>query len=346
MKFEIKSLFIPWVIYLMLAFPMFYFVYKFGNPKFGANDFFDYYPMYRDLKINGVNAPFNMRLVSSFFVYLLNKMNLHYDTECIFDQFKLDKQVFFNAILFNYLCVVCTCTIIFRTIAKYFKNVLLAFISGMLYLLGFGTLFYEFMPITDSLSVLIFAISFSLYLSRNYFIVIPLLILILQREYILLAFGLIALLDYFKVKSKYYLYVMAICVVCLVIYYILRKTIFYTAYYDFQASPTFFITNFFTVKFPIVMYFRQLLLTLNVFILYLLVIFYKKMKNYPIDAFNLLKVILLFLQINLVTFAGGFGNNAGRIFYFVVPLIIFYLIKEVSPLIKSQEPTPLVSSIP
>lgn len=302
---------------------------------FGTNDFFSYYKLYQNWDFNNVEAPFNMRLLSSFFVYLLNKTGLHYDTACAFDQFQMDKQIFFNAVFFNYLCIVTTCVLLYHLIFKYFKNSLLAFVSGLIYLLGFGTLFYEFMPITDALSVLIFAIIFYFYLEKSYWLIFPLLLLIIQREYIFLALGLIALLDYWKYRVKYYVYVLVICIICFAIYFILRKTLFFTPRFDYQASPAFFLDSVFKLKFPLLPYLKQTAITLNVFILYLLVVCYKLFKKLELDKFNLLKLILLFLQINTISFAAVFGNNTGRYFYILIPLVIFQLVKEARPLIRT-----------
>jgi hypothetical protein len=56
-----------------------------------------------------------------------------------------------------------------------------------------------------------------------------------------------------------------------------------------------------------------------------------------IDAFDALKLFLLFVQINLISFAAVFGNNTGRYFYILVPLVIFCLVKEAKPLLKLNE---------
>lgn len=334
MKMKLRSSIILFVLFTLLAFPSFYFVYKFGNPMYGTNDFFSYYKLYLNWDIQHVEAPFNMRLLSSFFVYLLNQTGLYYDTACAFDQFGLDKQVFFNAIFFNYICIVATCVVLYHTINKHFNNVSLAFGAGLLYLLGFGTMFYEFMPITDALSILIFAIILFLYLEKSYWLIFPLSLLVIQREYVFLALGLITLLDFWKYRIKYYLHVFLFCVFCFAIYFILRKTLFYTPRFDYQASPTFFLDSIFKIKFPLVPYIKQTLMTMNVFIVYIFVVIYKKWKNLEIDSFNLLKLVLLFLQINVISFAAVFGNNTGRYFYILIPFVIFQLIKEVKPIVQ------------
>ncbi len=332
-----KGFIILFGLFSLLAFPLFYFVYKFGNPEYGTNDFFSYYKLYENWNIKDVDAPFNMRLLSSFFVYLMVKSGFFYDTATAFDQFGLNKHVFFNAVFFNYLCVVATCMVIFKTCLTYFKDHLLAFIGGLIYLLGFGTLFYELMPITDALSVLLFSILLMGYLSQRYWIVLPLFLLILQREYIFLALGLITLMDFYKFRIKYYAHMLVTCVFCFGVYFVLRKTLFYTPRYDHQASFCYFVDSIFTIKFPLMMYIRQTALTLNIFFIYIILFMYKTYKRMATNRFNFWKIVLLFLQINVISFAAVFGNNTGRYFYMLIPLVIFQLIGEVQPLISSIE---------
>ncbi len=322
-----------WLIYFLLAFPLFYFVFKYGTPDYGLKDFYSYYELYKDWNIKAVDAPFNMRLLGSFFVYLFHKIGINYETTTAFDKIGLDRQVFFDSVFFNMLCVVSTCVVIYKTIFKFFKDVLLSFIAGCIYLFGFGTLFYELMPITDALSIFIFALVLYGYLAKKYWIIIPLILLIIQREYIYLALGLICVLDYWKYREKYFLHILFVCIGCFAIYYVLRKTIFYTPAYDHQASPTYFLKAFTELRFPLIPYIKQTIMTMNVFIIYVLLVFYKKRKKLKIDTFNLAKLLLLFLQINVISFAAVFGNNTGRYFYILVPLVIFQLMKEIKPLL-------------
>lgn len=318
-----------WLVFALLAFPAFYFVYKYGHPNFGLKDFHDYYKLYKDMDVASVDAPFNMRLLSSFFVYLFYKAGFHYHTEIVFDSLGMDKQVFFSAVLFNYLCVVSTCVVIYYMIKDQLKNVLLSFIGGLLYLLGFGTLFYELMPITDALSVLLFALAFFYYLKRSYWILVPLLLLIFQREYIFLALGLVTLMDYWKFRAKYYMKVLLICIFCFAIYFILRKTIFYTPTYDHQASLGYFVSSIFKLQFPLLPYIKQTVMTMNLFILYIGLVLYKKYKGlYLADRFGLMKQVALFLQINIISFAAVFGNNTGRYLYILVPMVIYQIMME------------------
>jgi hypothetical protein len=318
------------LLYGALAFPAFYFVYKFGNPDYGCRDYRDYYSLFKDLDINGVEAPFNMRLLSSFFVHILYKMGLHYDTEIIFSNNGLDKGVFFCSVLLNYFSVIGTCVVMYFLLKKYFLDAFYAFGGGLLYLLGFGTLFFVLMPITDAFSIFLFSIAFYYYLQKRYALFFVLALLIFQREYYFLALGLVALCDFWKQRDKFYLYTLVLCVLCFTIYIVLRKTLFYTPKYDHQASTGFFLSSVFSLKFPLVPFIKQTLMTMNITVIYIGVLIYKKWKRLSIGKFDFVKVVLLFLQITVISFAAVFGNNMGRYFYMLIPMVIFYLMSELN----------------
>src|SRR5690606_21863224 len=132
-----KSDFILFSIFLLLSFPLFYFVYKYGDPEPLAHDFFQYYRLYYNWDWHNVNAPFNMRLVGPFFVHLFYELNLFYDTAVAFDKYVswgFLKQVYFNAVFFNWLSVAATCVVIYQTVQRQLGQVLLSFGSGLLFL--------------------------------------------------------------------------------------------------------------------------------------------------------------------------------------------------------------------
>jgi len=326
--------------YFLLAFPSFYFVYKFLDPIEIAHDFFQYYRLYNNWDWSNVNAPFNMRLVSSFLVFLFNKIGIYYETATAFDKYLgygFDKCVYFNAILFNYLCVVTTSTIICISIAKTSNNKLLTFVGGLIYLLGFGTLFYELTPCTDAFSTLMFAVMIICYQNKSKWLLALIVLSILQREYLLLVFGLMALIDFIHERKKHYVIVLMACLIGFVVYFILRRTLFYTPALSFQTSPAQLMDAFTSITFPIFPFIKQTLLTLNIFMLYVALIIYKYYKGLNFDRAVLIKLSLLFIQIILISFAAVLGNNAGRYFYMLSPFIIFELVKEGSFLIGSQE---------
>jgi hypothetical protein len=336
------------LLFLLLGFPLFYFVFKFGDPEPLAHDFFQYYWLYKDFDISHVIAPHNMRFVGAYFVHLFYKWNLFYDTASAFDKYAawgFLKQVYFNALLFNFLSVAATCVVIFQILQQHFLKFLISFSGAALYLFGFGTIFYELMPLTDAFSILLFAISIKAYLNKSYVILFPLLLLIFQREYLLIALGTWTVMDVMFYKNRYFLHVFITCSVFFAIHVVLRKTIFYTPHLDFQASAGFMWESLFKINFPLWSYIKQTAMTLNLFYLYVGIVLYKKMKGLTIDGFSVVKILVLFVQINLICHLAGHGNNCGRYFYMLTPLIIFLLITEGVSLMKREIETGVVITV-
>lgn len=321
--------------FLLLAFPLFYFVYKFGDPEPLYHDYFQYYWLYKEFDSDKVIAPHNMRLVGAFFVYLFYKLNIFYDTFSAADKYQtwgFLKQVYFDALLFNYLSVAVTCLVLFKLLNKHLKDYALSFIGALLYLLGFGTIFYELMPGTDAFSILLFVLILNGYIEQKVLVLIPLALLIFQREYLLIVFATLAFLDFWKDRQAYFLKIGIAASLFFVIHFILRKTIFYTPHLDFQSSGNYFLNNLMHVNYSMASYFKQVLLTLNLFLIYLGLLLYKKWRGLYINRFNAWVLVILFIQINLISHVAGHGNNCGRYFYMLSPLIIFYLMKELKHL--------------
>lgn len=339
MRHKLFSNLVLFFVYGFLAFPLFYFVYKFGDPEPLAHDFFQYYYLYKDFDIERVIAPHNMRLVGSFFVYLLYKLNIFYDTVVTFDKYQswgFLKQVYFDAVLFNFLSVLATCLVLYRLLQKHLQDSVLAFIGSLFYLLGFGTLFYELMPLTDSFSVFLFALILYYYLDKKWFVVLLLAVVVFQREYILIVAATLAFLDYFNTKLHYYLMVALMSCFFMTIHLILRKTLFYTPHLDHQASLDYFFNSLMHLDFSFMVYLKQLAMTLNLFWLYIACIIYKKIVGINVDWFSLFKVFLFFFQINVICILAGHGTNCGRYFYIISPLVIFLLIVEIKPLLPKS----------
>src|SRR4051812_3759776 len=94
--------------YLLLGFPIFYFVYKFGVLLEGYDDARWYLKLAENLSSTEVPSPFNMRLLSTSIVHLMTKAGLMYETQCAIDAYTVSKPYFFNMILFNYIAIVLT----------------------------------------------------------------------------------------------------------------------------------------------------------------------------------------------------------------------------------------------
>lgn len=326
------------LLYTLITFPLFYFVFKFGVLLGGYEDAKSYLILFRDLDPNGVPSPFNMRLLSPFFVHLLHQTGLFYDTQCAIDAFaNVDKTYFFSNVLFNFLCVTFTCFSLYKVFNKLGFSQVLSFGSGILYLLGFGTIFFMLMPGVDALSVLIFTWILYFYLQRSYLIIPLLVLLIFQREYYFLAFMVIAFMDYFKMgKQKYFIHVFIVVFVSWTIYFLLRKYVFFTPHWHYQTSAGNLLSILLSFQQDFITMFRQTFMTMNLYFVYVLLLMYKRSKGYKVSMYHFYMTLILFVQITVVSIATTSGNNNGRYFYFITPFFIYLILLEISPLIKIE----------
>jgi hypothetical protein len=306
-------------------------VYKYGNPEPLAHDYFQYYHLYQRFDVGHVISPHNMRLVGSFFVFLLYKLNVFYNTECFVDRYEswgFLKQVYFDAVFFNFICVSITASLIFKIALREIKNHTLAIIGGMLYLFGFGTIFYCMMPLTEACSIFLFVIFLDFYLKKSKWAFLILAVLIFQREYLLIMIGTFSLIEFYSKRSRYYLTTGIFAIICFLIYYVLRKTIFYNSALDYQSNPDYMWSNLIHINLNLLEYSRQLLLSLNLFAIYVGLVIYKKRQGLSIDSLSFFILVFLFVQVNLVVIAGGHGNNVGRYFYLISPYLILVICRE------------------
>jgi hypothetical protein len=94
-----------------------YTAYKYGNPLFGRNDFFDYKEMVGDpFDFSGTTiAPFVLRQIPTIVASIFYKLGVHYDTDTIIDLIGVDrdtKRRFFALILSSGLAVCLSFTIL------------------------------------------------------------------------------------------------------------------------------------------------------------------------------------------------------------------------------------------
>jgi hypothetical protein len=333
-------------IFILFAFPLFYYVYKFGVLLEGYDDARYYLLLFENLNSPSVPAPFNGRILTAALVHLLEKTGFMYNTQCAIDAFPhIDKRFFFNGVFFNYICIVCTSLSIYIVFQKLDLSKILSFLCGISFLLGFGTIFYLMMPGVDALSVLMFTWVVYFYQKKSYWIVGLFALLIFQREYYFLVFMIIALFDFIKFSfQRYFLFVFLASVISFLIYYILRKTVFFTPHWNHQTSPAFLLSSFFDIQLNVTAMIRQTLMTMNLYLIYLLVIIYKVINKISFNRYYLLITLAILAQITILSFAATFGNNNGRYFYLIIPLILYYLAIEIQvffqtlPDMESLEP--------
>ena len=325
-------------VLLMLSYPLFYFSYKYTLPDMGGADYFHYLHLYESWDVEHTEAPFNMRIVGSYGTHLFNKVGLHYDTETVFATVhpELSQQTFFNALFFNYLCVLMSAFVVFQTAKARLNNGLLAFIGSLGFLLGFGTIFFLLKPANDACGVLLIAIGFHFYLRRSAWVYPILLLCVFQREYALMVFGMLAAVDYFFERHRYFVAVLLASIASFGLYYILRKTVFYSPLHDGQTKPGFFLQSLLHPEIAWGPFVKQLALSCNLLWLYVAVVVYKMWNGIAFNKRFLTLVLVLFVQVIFMSIAAGFGNNTGRIFYFTAPILIYFLMHELKELPTSS----------
>ncbi len=332
------------IIYVLLVFPMFYYVYKFGVLLMGYDDVKHYLKLYGDLNAPDVPSPFNMRLISASCIHYMDKIGLMYNTECSVDAYPLiNKRIFFNSIFFNFFCISATSFSLFLVFVKLKFSRIMAFLAGLAYLLGFGTIFYLMMPGPDALSVLIFTWVVYFYIQRSYWMLPFFVALIFQREYYFLAFMVIALMDFFKYgRNRYHLLVFILSIACFVTYIILRKTVFHTSHWSHQTSPEFLWATLWENDLQLIPLIKQSLMTMNIYLVYIFILVYKKIKGFTINRHNLFITLVLLAEITMLSFAATFGTNNGRYFYLNIPLFLYFILLELKPfnlvLMTEKEP--------
>jgi hypothetical protein len=321
------------MVYLLLVFPMFYYVYKFGVLLMGYDDVKWYLKLYANLGDPEVPSPFNMRLISATCIHYMDKLGLMYNTECSIDMYPLvNKRIFFNSIFFNFFCITATSFSLFTIFVKLGFSRIKAFLAGTVYLLGFGTIFYLMMPGPDAMSVLIFTWVVYFYVKKSYWMLPFFAALILQREYYFLAFMVVTLMDFFKYgKTRYYLVTFLASVSFFLVYFFLRKTVFHTNHWSHQTKPEFLWATLWENDLQLVPLIKQSLMTMNVYLIYIFILVYKKVKGFSINRHHLFVTLVLLAEITMLSFAATFGTNNGRYFYLNLPLFLYYILVELKP---------------
>lgn len=296
----------------------------------GGADYFHYLHLYEGWDIAHTEAPFNMRILGSFGTYLLNSTGLHYSTETVFGTVhpELSQQTFFNALLFNYLCVVATAWVLFMTARRQGLSNLHSLGGSLVFLLGFGTIFFLLKPANDACGVLLIAGGFYYYLQRSHLTFLFLSLCVLQREYALMVFGVVAFIDYIFDRQRFFLITLLSSAAMFGVYFVLRKTIFFSPLHDGQTKPGFFLQSLLHPQIDWAPFIKQLALSCNIAFLYVVVLIHKRRKQQSIHTRHVWVTLALFIQVLIMSIAAGFGNNTGRIFYFTIPIIIYYLLLE------------------
>jgi hypothetical protein len=323
---------------VLFSYPLFYYAYKFGTPDLGGSDFYSYYGIYESWDFTGVESPFNIRLVSCSLVFLLHKTGLFYNTTISFQNPEISQQVFFSALLFNYLCTLLTAWWVFRIIWRFCDNRAYALLFAFSYLLGFGTLFYSLNALTDACSYLLFALILDAYWRRSWWVLPLIAIAVFQREIIFAYIGLIAAFDFCLTQGprKFFAGTFTAAGLGMASYIALRKTLFLTPKYTEQMDVGSYLDRLLNTPLNWPEYIRQVFLNQNILLFYLAVLAYKLTKHLTINKLNASLVAALYLQGVIISFIGLFGNNLGRFVTLLSPMFLLFAALELTPLLMHR----------
>ena len=112
---------------------------------------------------------------------------------------------------------------------------------------------------------------------------------------------------------------------------------FETPRYAHHTSGAFMLNAIVHNHFPLLPFFRQTMMTMNVALIYFAIILYKKFAGLAFKKDEFYKITLLLLQVIALAFLLGLGNNTGRYFYMLLPFILLLMGDEVKELIEDKE---------
>lgn len=313
------------VFLVLLAYPLLYYVYKYYSPDFGGRDFYFYYPLYKHFDVAHTEAPFNMRLISSFFVFVFSQLGIYYDTMVHYKNLDIDQTVFFNAILVNWLAVLITCFLIFRHLFTTSScSILLPLLMSIFYLFSFGTILFCISPNTDGFSIMLITICFLMFKEQSNLVLLFYPLLLFQREFAFIILGILSLYYYYQhpAAKRYYLMQFLLNVCFFMAYYGLRKTLFYTPLYSNQISESGFMHSLFYIEINAADFIKQVFFTQNIFFVYLLVIFLNKKLKIGFNR-QYLFVFLFFVFVTfIISRIAVANNNMGRFLHMFAPVLI------------------------
>ena len=323
---------------LLITYPLFYFTYKYLDPYLVSHDLDHYLKMYEDFDIQNTETPFNTRLISTFLVFLLSKLNFSYQTDMVFHSDVINPSIYFSAFLVSYLCLILTIFVVYRLFLKLTDNHIISTVFAFIYLSSFGNFLYSLTPLTDSCGYLIGGLAIYYYVIKSRWLWFFLLLALVQREYILLGFGLISIYNFFmeRDQKKYYLVTFIICVFTFCAYVLLRKIFLYSPKYDAQLNISEFLSRLISYETNWSAFIKQTFFIQNTLIIYLSLLIYKRIKKLSINRTDVSLVLLLLIQIVFFCLAGNLGNNGGRYFHLFTPLLLYYFYKELLPFLNPK----------
>lgn len=344
MKSITTNLFVLFVIFL-ITYPLFYFAYKYLDPYLISRDLDHYLGMYQRFDMKGTETPFNTRLISSYLVYIISKSNFYYDTELVFNSNLVSPQIYFSAFFVSYVFFVFTIFIVYRLFYQLSENMLLTTTMVFIYFVSFGNFVFSLTPLTDSCGYFLGALATYAFVRKSKWLWPILVLAIIQREYILLGFGLISSFNllFAKDAKKFYLITFIICISAFALYIVLRKVFLYTPKYDSQLKVNEFLGRLISPNTNWLDFIKQTFLTQNTLFMYFALLVYKRIKKLSLNVTDFALTLLLLAEVVFFCLAGNLGNNGGRYFHLFTPLLVYFIYKELQTFTKSRALDPIDS---
>ena len=312
------------LVLILASYSLLYFSYKHYVPWAGGSDFSAYYEMYRrPLDFGAAGAPFVFRQLSALLTYAVYAAGIYYPCEIAFQSPSYDQRLFFAALCSNYVCLVAAAWLSGGAVEILTRRRSFVYptIAGLFCLLSFSSQVYVLTGLTEGLSFLLMALGFTAYLSRRGVLLGAVLLLaVLQREAVIVAFGIIAAgaLVTDRRERSFNGRLLVWAVVCFTLYVAMR-TFSGVRGAEEQLAPRGLLATLQSVRVSreLVM---QGLLSQGTFALWLLMTLMSRRCEQAHRSW-LLWLGVTWLTLFVLGLAAGIGNNVGRICSLLTPLL-------------------------
>lgn len=331
MKNTIYKNFLRLFLLLIASYGFFYYSYKFYQPYGGGVDFFEYYKIYvNPLDFDEASSPFVFRQLSAIFVNFFYEIGVYYSSDIFFINKNIDQRVYFSAIFVNYLFLVFTSWLVGFVAIDILNKLKFSdqLMAGFLCFMSFHSLSNVLTGLTEGVSWALIVIGFLFYI-RNYTIltVIIVFLSVFQRETIIIFFGALSFFSIiFRRKIDTHNLTVLICSVIAFFCYITVRILSGATGYEGQLSYVTIINNFlsFSVGSDLI---KQGFLSQNILVMTTILFFICafRCKNSVVNR-DFLCVLMAGFVIFLFCIAAGIGNNIGRVFGVITPILAVYFV--------------------
>lgn len=337
-KYDISSNILRLIIFSVLSYGIVYFSYKYFIPMQGGGggDFFQYVYMYQNpltFSSPEVSSPFIYRQLSgilTYIIYILAESGLYFDPPgfgILFTSSEVSQVVYFSGIISNYIALVLCAWGVSLVVDEVNPELpeIYPLSGGVLCFLSVHSQQHILTGLTEgwSWALIIFGFLFYIKKSRTGITVI-LLLSIMQREMILVTFGIFAIItiilnsdDLNQVGRSegqigYDMYVFALSIIAFSIYILMRTILIPVPGGESQLTPSVLLGNILSPKITLNLILSTFYVQ-NIVFLYIFAASYLYIKNINSNVNFLYHIILIFVAMVAIGLATGIGNNIGRI---------------------------------